>query len=183
MLLLAMLLFNWVGYRLLISFIEGKANAQLEAELDENNYEDAQLITISVPLTKISYYNNSTQFERVDGQMEINGVQYKYVKRRFYNDSAELICIPNKAVMRLLSAKNDFFKVVNDLQHKENKKSASGLSKNISPDYLSDDHDTLLKGLYFTATSWMPYSTWFTPFNFSPVIENPPEESSQLRYI
>ncbi len=155
----------------------------MERSLDENNYDDAQLITISVPLTKISYYNNSTQFERVDGQIELNGVQYKYVKRRLYNDSAELVCIPNGVAMKLLSAKNDFFKVVNDIQHKENKKGGSGLSKNISADYLSSDHHFFLKGLCFAAQSWMPYSKGFAPFNFSSVIENPPEKSSLVRCI
>lgn len=182
-LLLLILLFNWFGYRALISFLEDKATAQLEAQLDENNYDESQLVAITIPVTKLSYYNNSTLFERVDGQLEINGVQYKYVKRRLYNDSVELICVPDQTAMKLSNAKNDFFKVVNDIQHKENKKSGSGLSKNISADYLTVNHHFLLDPLYFTASSWMPYYADTTPFNFSSVIENPPEKTSPLSWI
>jgi hypothetical protein len=182
-LLLTILLFNWFGYRALISFLEGKATTQLEAQLDENNYDESQLISITIPVTKLSYYNNSILFERVDGQLEINGVQYKYVKRRLYNDSVELICIPDQTAMKLSNARNDFFKIVNDIQHKENKKSGSGLSKNISADYLTVNHHFLLSALYLTSSSWMPYSAEITPFNFSSVIENPPEKTSSLCWI
>jgi maltodextrin utilization protein YvdJ len=163
---------------LLISFIEDKSDAQLESRLDENNYDDSQLISITIPVTKLSYYNNSILFERVDGQLEINGVQYKYVKRRLYNDSVELMCIPNQTAIRLSNAKNDFFKVINDIQHKENRKTGSGLSKNISADYLTFNQHFLLMPLYLTASSWMPYSAGAAPFNFSAVIENPPEKTS-----
>jgi hypothetical protein len=135
-LLLIILLFNFIGYRFVSSYLEEKANAQLEAKLDKNDYDDSQLISLKIPVTHLSYYNNSNQFERIDGQIEIKGVQYKYVKRRIYNDSVELLCIPNQTAMSLQSAKDEFFKLVNDLQHagQSKKTDPHSSSKNFSVD-------------------------------------------------
>ena len=60
------------------------------ANLDQNNYTDADLISIKVPAAHLSSYVNSKEFQRVDGKIEIEGVQYNYVKRRFSEDSLRI---------------------------------------------------------------------------------------------
>jgi hypothetical protein len=107
------LLFNWVGYRVLNNFMQDKASRRLEAQLDRRHYDESQLITIKVPVTHLSYYNNSAVFERVDGQIEINGIPYQYVQCRIFNDSLELLCIPNQTVLKLRVSGDDYFKLVN----------------------------------------------------------------------
>ena len=108
-LLLEILLFNWVGYQLYTAIMEQRADKTLIANLDENNYTESDLISIKVPAVHLSYYVNSKEFERVDGKVEIAGVQYNYVKRRLLNDSLELLCIPNKKATQLKTAKEEFF--------------------------------------------------------------------------
>jgi len=141
-LLLGILTFNWYGYKLLSSYLESRADHQLEASLDEDRYDEAQLISIKVPASRLSYYNSTTQFERVDGEIEVEGVQYKYVKRRLFNDSLELMCIPNHNAMKLQTARNQFFQLVNDIQQHngQGKKSDSHTVKNFSP----TDYDRVL---------------------------------------
>jgi hypothetical protein len=135
---MGILFFNWYGYQLLSSFLQERANARLEARLDQNNYDESQLVSVKIPITTLSYYNNATGFERIDGQVEINGIQYKYVKRRIFKDSLELLCIPNQASMSLQTAKNDFFRQVNDLQqHSPQGKKAPATYKSFS----SSDYD------------------------------------------
>ncbi len=131
--LLSLLLFNWVGYELYTAVLQAHADKTMVASLDQNKYSDADLISIKVPATHLSSYVNSKEFQRVDGQIEINGVQYNYVKRRFLEDSLELLCIPNQTATSLQTAKNEFFKLVNDLQH-------PGQSKK------SDQHNSSFKG-------------------------------------
>jgi hypothetical protein len=139
-LLIGILSFNWVGYQLLTSYLEGRADKQLEARLDDNRYDESQLLSIKVP-SHLSYSSPSLQFERVDGQVEVGGIIYKYVKRRIFNDSLELLCIPNQAAMKLQTAKNNFFQLVNDIQHNgQGKKTDShpGNSKSpAAPEYLT----------------------------------------------
>jgi hypothetical protein len=132
-LLLGLLLFNWVGYELYTAILQDHADKSLIANLDRNNYSDADLISIKVPAVHLSSYVNSKEFQRVDGKIEIEGVQYNYVKRRYTEDSLELLCIPNKTSTQIQTAKNEFFKLVNDLQH-------PGQSKK------SDQHNTSFKG-------------------------------------
>ena len=119
------MLFNWAGYQLFTSYVESKKNAELEIQLDDNRYDESQLVAVKIPITSLPYYNNSKSFDRTDGQIEIAGIEYNYVKRRIYKDTLELLCIPNKAAMQLHSAKDDFFKLVNDLQYGQTKKTNS----------------------------------------------------------
>ena len=123
-LLICVLLFNWIGYQFYTGFMEQRADETLIASLDENSYSESDLISIKVPAVHLSSYVNDKEFVRVDGKIEIEGVQYNYVKRRFANDSLELMCIPNKKATQLQSAKEEFFKLVNDLQHPGQSKKA-----------------------------------------------------------
>jgi hypothetical protein len=152
-LLLGILLFNWFGYRLLVSYMEDKNNSRLEAKLDNNEYVESDLISFKVSATHLSYYTNSRSFERVDGQVEISGISYKYVKRRLYNDSIELLCIPNVVTMQLRNAKDVFFKITNDLQNAtQNRKSGShSESKSFAFDcYFTLNNIPLCRDLFFS---------------------------------
>ncbi len=141
---LTILLFNWFGYRLLISVMETRADQQLEAQFDENKYDESQLVSIKIPVRYLPYFSNSSSFERVDGQIEIKGVQYKYVKRRIYNDSLEMLCIPNHMAMKLQTAQNEFFKFSNDLQQEKKPGQYPHTAKFLSIDYYTP---TILFGI------------------------------------
>jgi hypothetical protein len=151
-LLMGLLFFNWYGYQLVSGYLQDRADRRLEASLDQAGYDQSQLISIKVPLTSLSYYNSSTNFERVDGQIEVNGILYKYVKRRIYKDSLEMLCIPNSSAMGLAAAKNAFFQQVNDLQQNtpQGKKSpaAPHSYKGFSKDYCSTAHRNILPNLH-----------------------------------
>jgi hypothetical protein len=149
-LLLILLLFNWVGYEFYTAFLQEQADKTMVANLDRNNYTDAELISIKVPATHLSSYVNSKDFQRVDGKIEIEGVLYNYVKRRFSEDSLELLCIPNKTATSIQTAKNEFFKLVNDLQHPgQSKKSDQHSSsfKGFSAEYFSNSQSFAISKL------------------------------------
>lgn len=177
-LLIGILFFNWYGYRILTDYLQSRSDRQLEARLDGNSYDESQLLLIKIPSTHLSYYNSSARFERVDGQIEVGGVQYKYVKRRLYNDSLELLCIPNHSSMQLLTARNTFFQLVNDLQQHngQGKKSGTGPGKNLSAaDYyvvndLFEFGDLSVTGL----PEYFPYSATLAS-SCSLTAEQPPD--------
>ena len=98
------------------------ASQSLETALDKNNYNDDELISIKKPIN-LPYYNNTKEFARAYGEVEMNGVFYKYVKSRIHNDSLEMLCIPNSSKQQLLNSKDDFTRAVFDLQKDVNKKS------------------------------------------------------------
>jgi hypothetical protein len=178
-LLMGILLFNWCGYRLMSSWLENRADSQLESSLDNNSYDESQLLSFKIPATHLSYYNSSQRFERVDGQIEIGGVKYKYVKRRLYNDSLELLCIPNHAVMQLQTAKNEFFKLVNDLQHNGQGKKADSHSGSswspVSSEYYAADDLFAIGDLYFTSLPTASYHGAGMSTVYFSTAEQPPD--------
>jgi hypothetical protein len=175
-LLLAMLFFNWVGYRFFTAYIENRSELQFEAQLDNNNYDETQLVSIKVPVAHLTYYNASKNFERMDGKIEVNGVAYKYVKRRIFNDSLEVLCIPNKTAMQLTAAKNEFFKLVNDLSSQSKKtNSHKNFSKAFSTDnYTANEIAALNTFTISISKPLIPYSENLSS-SFSFIDEQPPD--------
>ena len=112
-LLLGILLFNWGGYRLLTNYFETNAEEQMQAEINLHHYNESDLIHIKVPAS-LPYGASSEQFDRVDGNIDINGIHYTYVKRRFYQDSLELLCLPNTERAGIQNARDEFAKLAND---------------------------------------------------------------------
>jgi hypothetical protein len=115
-LLLGILMFNLVGYRLLVTYMQDRMERNMVASLDGNRYDESQLVSVKLPISHLSYYNADSQFERVDGSVELSGVQYRYVKRRIYNDSLEFLCLPDREATALKAFKSDFDRLVNGFQ-------------------------------------------------------------------
>ncbi len=131
-LLLAIFTFNIFGYRLLYTYLSDNADTTLETVLDEEQYDEADLISIKEP-TNMPYYTNSKNFQRINGEVKSNGIIYKYVKYRIYNDSLEMLCIPNVAKMHILNSRDEFFKLANDFQQAGCKKKNHTENKQIKP--------------------------------------------------
>lgn len=164
--------------------METRAEAQLQTQLDDNNYQETELVSIKVPITHLSYYQNTSTFESINGKIEVGGIQYRYVKRRIYNDSLEVLCIPDAAAMQLKAVKNDFFAFVNGLRHSgpDRKQNANAnVSKDLSPEYYPTED--LLPAM---SELWSPrikkHSEVFSPLfsMYTMVPERPPRMSDAI---
>ena len=102
--LLLILLFNVIGYRAWFYCAEKKSDLKLEALLNKNQYDEQDLVALKVPLN-MPYQIDQTQFERVDGEVTLNGRIYKYVKRKVSEGNLILLCIPDAHKMSLKKAK------------------------------------------------------------------------------
>jgi hypothetical protein len=136
--LICLLLFNWFGYNLVADYLQQKSDKHLEAHLDQNQYDESQLIELKIPLN-LPYQTSWSAFERYDGEIKLNGILYKYVKRKVANDTLFLMCIPNHQKMDLQTAKEDYFKNTNDLSQTSTSKktgsSKSGAFKKLMNEY------------------------------------------------
>ena len=159
--LLGLLLFNWCGYRWMINVMQQQADTKLEAKLDRSEYDESQLFEIKVPLN-MPYQTNWADFERFDGEIEVNGIHYKYVKRKIADGQLILKCIPNQTKQRLESAKDEIFKSTNDLQQdnaaKKSGNSAPAPVKNILSDY--DNLQQLSFSAFYAALSEQSYNVY-----------------------
>lgn len=125
--------------------MQRKSDSHLEAQLDKNLYDESHLLELKIPVN-LPYQISWSSFERYDGEIELNGILYKYVKRKVNNDTLYLMCIPNQQKMELQTAKNDFFKNTNDLNQGSSKKTDN--SKSTSFKKLINDFDEHSFALY-----------------------------------
>ena len=158
--------------------METQASTELTEQISENKYDETQLISLKVPITTLAYYQNSKEFEWIDGSIEIHGVRYKYVKRRIYNDSLEVMCIPDAATIQLGEVNTAFFRWANGLCHagQDRRQGAHPhLLHPLSPDYYAIRQAFLLQHPSGIAAVWKAPGVTPTSSIYRPVPENPPE--------
>jgi len=137
------MLFNGFGYRIVSNYFDQKASENLVSLIDQNNYNESELVSIKTPIN-LPYYSNNPKFERVDGEMQINGIVYQYVERRVYNDSVEIRVLPNQDRLHIKNAKESFDKLASDFEQKLTDKKSVPVNKSsaklISFDYIDQNN-------------------------------------------
>jgi hypothetical protein len=140
-LLLFILAFNWIGYRLFTGYLEHNSDISLEKKIDNSEYNEDDLIELRVPLNAPYLSSNPTAFERFDGEVELHGKHYKYVKRKIENDQLVLLCLPDENKNRIQNSREDFFKLVNDLNHSSQHKTKNTASlKSFTTEYKKESN-------------------------------------------
>jgi hypothetical protein len=139
--LLLVLLFNMVGYRAWFYYAEKQADARLEATLDNNQYNENDLVTLSIPLNN-PYIQEESGFQRVNGEVNVGGKNYKFVKRRVTEGKLELRCIPDTRKMVLKNAKAALGNTTSDITNNSKGTSKNNSQKNFTGnDYISQFPD------------------------------------------
>ncbi|MEI9806441.1 MAG: hypothetical protein WDO16_00440 [Bacteroidota bacterium] len=136
-LLIFILLFNLGGYRIVIPLLQEHSDRKLEALLDNNEYDESQLIEVRVALN-MPYQQRFTEYERHYGQIELNGHSYTYVKRKVEGDVVIFKCIANESKQQLKAIQNDITRAGSaaDMDHPgQSKQQPSSFAKNILSDY------------------------------------------------
>lgn len=176
---LCLLLFNIAGYRLWFYYAERQATAQLEASVDQAHYDSTELITLTVPLT-LPYQTDWQGWEKVRGEVEIDGIVYQYVQRKVTQGQLVLQCLPNKQRAQLASARDRFFELANSFQsdngqQKQTPAHALKITKPSLTDF--DDHWScwrLTTRRVLHAPHGMPVSLSL-PAGYLPLAAQPPE--------
>ena len=149
--LLILLLFNFIGYRLVFYALQQNAEENIVARIDKENYNDVDLVTLTVPLS-MPYLQDSKDFERKDGEITINGKIYHYVKQKISQGNLVLMCLPDEQKTHLQNAKDDFFRLANELQNNTSSSKKSGENSQVVKLVISDYEE-------LQATAVQPYST------------------------
>ncbi len=128
------LAFNLCGYRFIISFLQTKADAKLEARIDNSDYDESQLIEMRVTLN-LPYQTRYTDFERHYGEINIDGKAYTYVKRKMEGDVLVLKCIANESKQQLRNTADNLAKSNSGQDQENNGKKQSSSIKAFSGDF------------------------------------------------
>lgn len=145
-------------------------------QLDKDLYDESALIEIKVPL-HTPYIPDRNTYERYDGQFEVNGVTYNYVKRKISADTLYMLCLPNKQSTRLLAVKKEYGKQVIDLPSQKKEKD-SPIKKAGEQPQCQDKPDAIS---FMTATTSLIHQDGYIRAKLSetyiPKEDQPPEAS------
>ena len=123
-LFIIVLVFNFQGYNWTLTFLEQKSVKRLEQSIDAGQYDISQLVEIKIPLN-LPYYTDWGEYKTYYGQVELNGENYQFVKRKIVSDTLYLLCIAQTEKNRIQKAKTDYFMMSNNFsgnrQHNQNK--------------------------------------------------------------
>jgi len=136
-LLLCIHLFNLGGYHLFFAVLDSRQSARNADQLDRGQYDESDLVELKIPYP-LPYACSWNGYERYEGEMELNGVHYSYVKRKLSNDTLYLQCLPNAAKTKLVSAHNAYGILVSDASRTASEKKSANtglLQKAFSSEY------------------------------------------------
>lgn len=125
-LLVVLLLFNALGFYGLLEGLRYKTTLELVRRLDKNQYTQDEIVILKVPFA-IPYQLNSSDYERVDGEMEYDGEFYRLVSQKLTNDTLFMACIKDHSSNRIHKALADYVKTFTD-KPAQNKNSKGFLS-------------------------------------------------------
>lgn len=156
----------------MVAYLQQQQSSALEARIDQDQYDEAQLISIKVSLN-LPYYNGYTEFERTYGSIKIEGVDYEYVKRRVYKDTLELLCLPNYQKTKLSTVSGEIAKGIADNGAQPTKKPLT--IKTLLPDFLvQQTEQPLTPGLTIAQIQHLNLSDAL-PSNYSSSKDKPPQ--------
>lgn len=166
------MVFNMFGYQLMIAYWQQRNDAHVEARIDQNQYSDGDLISIKVSLN-LPYYTGSKEFERIYGSINIDGVDYEYVKRRVYADTLEVLCLPNFQKTKLNTVSNEITKAATDVPTSPAKKSVH--LKTLLPDCFVQQTEQVVFASQALIPTYSPGRTMFLAGDYSSPGERPPQ--------
>lgn len=137
-LFLFILCVNIIGYRYIVHLLINKADANLESQIDNFKYDEAELVEMRVDLN-MPYQERYTDFERHYGEITIDGKAYTYVMRKIEGNVLILKCIRNNSVDQLRNTSDQLTKAnSNQEQNNNSQKQNTAIIKVIKSDYLNN---------------------------------------------
>lgn len=155
-LLMFVFVFNLFGYKLWVYFAAQNASRQLAVAVENNRYSDDELIVIKKQVSLL-YCNNSASYTNADGEVEMDGVIYRYVKYRIYNNMLEMLCLPNKEKTNIKKAKDDYFSVTAGLQKNSTGKNKPADNNSNKKSFSDFELYTATKNRDFSGLHTKPY--------------------------
>ena len=167
--LVFLLLFNSLGFYGLLQGLQYKNTIDLVKRLDNEQYSKEETITLKLPFT-IPYQLNTNDYERVDGQIQIEGEFYRLVEQKLSRDTLYIVCIKDYASDRFMETLEDYVKTFTDQpsQAKNTGKSFISFIKDFLPTSIlvspiSDGWNSTVVPIRFTEDFTNRFLTVFTP--------------------
>ena len=152
--------------------MQDKMDAVMVARLDKGYYHEEELVTVKTPI-HLPYQTSWKEFERVDGDINLNGIKYKYVKRKLVNDTMVYLCIPHEEKTQFEAKANDFFGKTNDLPGGDTNKKTEVIKQMLTDFDLNEQYKFSI--LISTSASFGGSPNVNCPQHYMPMHGQPPD--------
>lgn len=112
--LLGVHLFYLGGYMLVFQYFIHQSDIQIVKEIYDNKVDSQKLLELKVPVN-MPTIQDWTEYEHIEGQIQLNNAYYNYVRLKMTRDTMYLICLPNDVKTNLMKANVIMAKNVNDV--------------------------------------------------------------------
>lgn len=133
--LIALLLFNVLGYYGLLVGLQYKNSNELVQRFNSDSFEPAETVTLTVPIA-VPYAYDYQDYVRVDGEFEYQGESYRMVKQKFEKDVLYIVCYKDNTNKNIKQALSDYAKTFSD-KPSDSKQQNTKLFQNFIKDFLS----------------------------------------------
>ena len=159
----------------MISLVQTESDNRLETRLDNQEYDESQLIEIQVALN-MPYQERFTDFERHYGEIEIDGRSYTYVKRKIDGNTVIFKCIANESKQQLRSIQDELAQANSntDMDQPGQQKQTS-FAKNLLSEYEEQTDLTSLNSPALLKKNYVTGYSCFTPAVSLNTPHQPPE--------
>ena len=169
--LLSIHLFNIGGYSLAFQYFIHRSEVSIIKNIYENKVDATQLVQIKVPV-KNKGITDWTDYERVQGQIQLKDGFYNYVGVKMTRDTMYLVCIANSTKTKLFNANIIMAKNITDAPL--SKKGEQAPVKKVSSQTASEYNNPQVNYTFLTFTNSIdrrenPISSKLT----NPYIESP----------
>jgi hypothetical protein len=118
--MLIIFLFNVGGYYIVFWVLRYQSNKNLEAVLDAGTYSNEGTVALKIPIN-IPYPLQPAEYERSNGEFELNGEYYQLVKQKLENDTLHVVLIKDTHEKKLVKTMTDYANLSNDFGGKDQK--------------------------------------------------------------
>ena len=173
-LLLVTHLFNIAGYQFVFNYFIDRSDVLASQKFDEHLYADGLLTEVKIPLN-LPYMQDMAAYERVDGNVEVDGIHYNYVKRKISGDTLYILCQPNYTKTKLVNEKIELVGGVNDLPVNKQLPAPSVKKLICQADYNLSDHAYHADTRFTIIPSPIAFNSSKLPAVFPDVAAQPPK--------
>ncbi len=108
------MLFNWFGYRVVSGYLQDAASNRLDNQIRNNTFDSTDLMEVHIPM-RLAYYAGTRTFALPENEATIGNTRYHYVKYKIEKGELILYCLRDNESARIENARNEFFRLANDL--------------------------------------------------------------------
>jgi len=130
-------------------------NLEWQSKFIQNDFDNSQLQAASIPIS-FPYQPDQTEYQIVDESVELNGVIYRIVKKRYAQDTLHIVYVNDHATKKI---ETDYKKWVKQLAQHDSQQTANNAQnlRILDHQYIRSEYSYRPLTIFFEQQSYVQY--------------------------